>query len=224
MKKTLLVSALITIYFCLQAFAQTNTVSTSALQFINAGGTALPDGGVLIIDRVEEDPFGGALINSCLFVSNSADEAVMASIEVSVSSISGGTLQCCFPQNCLTYTRTGIYETPVGTIPANTARKNLQTEWVMPESGIEGNATARFRLKIYQADASGADPVFIGYGPAINVCFFSSSPTGISAAASAPPTNSIIGIFDLSGNRLKELKRGVNIVRYSDGTTRKVIK
>lgn len=35
--------------------------------------------------------------------------------------------------------------------------------------------------------------------------------------------SSISGYYDLSGRRLASKQRGVNIVRYSDGTSRKIM-
>lgn len=35
--------------------------------------------------------------------------------------------------------------------------------------------------------------------------------------------SSICGYYDLSGRRLASKQRGVNIVRYSDGTSRKIM-
>ena len=34
----------------------------------------------------------------------------------------------------------------------------------------------------------------------------------------------VIGIYDAQGRKLEEMQQGVNIIRMSDGTTRKVIK
>ena len=35
--------------------------------------------------------------------------------------------------------------------------------------------------------------------------------------------NRVVGYYSLDGTRLSEPKKGVNIVRYADGTTRKVV-
>lgn len=45
----------------------------------------------------------------------------------------------------------------------------------------------------------------------------------ISAAADTPTTTVSAGIYDLSGRRLPEMQKGINIVRYKDGTAKKVL-
>lgn len=45
----------------------------------------------------------------------------------------------------------------------------------------------------------------------------------ISAAADTPAKTVPAGIYDLSGRRLLELQKGINIVRYKDGTVKKVL-
>lgn len=252
MNKILVVCLCLMALTCPDAQAQSDDAATDALQFVLRNGDVVPDGSVLVIETMEEDPFGGALMPSGLYVRNNAEEDVVASIEVSISSIDGGVLQCCFPQNCQSYVATGTYETPSGTVAANTQRKNLQTEWVMPSATYEGEATARLRIKIYRqiADVSqsvsgtfqpasdASQLVFVGYGPTVNICFSSPALTAIhsatyadtsadttSDAKSSPSASpSLTGIYSLSGRRLSAPQKGINIFRYSDGTTRKVVK
>lgn len=209
----------------------------SSLQFVRSDGTLIPDGAILIVDSAEQSPFGENIMNSGLFLRNSGDEAVVVAIEVDISSLDAGTLQCCFPQNCQSYDAAGTYQTPAGTLSANSSPLNLRTEWIFFDSGYEGQATARFRVKIFQQD--GITP--LGYGPAVSVCFASPALTGIKSAivndaaslapgfppvsckpSSAPPA--LVGIYDISGRRLPDLQKGLNILRYSDGSTRKIMK
>lgn len=50
------------------------------------------------------------------------------------------------------------------------------------------------------------------------------TPTGIAVTPTPPPTDEgSVLIFDIQGRRLNYPKRGVNIIRLEDGTTRKVI-
>lgn len=238
MNKILVVCLCLMALTCPYAQAQSDDAATDALQFVLRNGDVVPDGSVLVIETMEEDPFGGALMPSGLYVRNNAEEDVVASIEVSISSIDGGVLQCCFPLNCQSYVAAGTYETPSGTIAANTQRKNLQTEWVMPSASYEGEATARLRIKIYRQIADASQLVFVGYGPTVNICFASPALTAIHSAtyadASADTTStaksypsaspSLTGIYSLSGRRLSAPQKGINIFRYSDGTTRKVMK
>lgn len=50
------------------------------------------------------------------------------------------------------------------------------------------------------------------------------TPTGITATPTPTPTDEgSVQIFDIQGRRLNNPKRGMNIIRLEDGTTRKVI-
>ena len=55
------------------------------------------------------------------------------------------------------------------------------------------------------------------------VVFGDSSATGIEGIV-ADPNAEVIGIFDAQGRQLDDMQPGINILRMSDGTTRKVIK
>lgn len=55
----------------------------------------------------------------------------------------------------------------------------------------------------------------------LNIGVSDGEATGISTAESTEPT--VVGIFTLGGAKLNTLEKGVNIVKMSDGTTRKVI-
>lgn len=50
-----------------------------------------------------------------------------------------------------------------------------------------------------------------------------SDPTGIENAEYNVPSSVITGYYDLEGRKHNELKKGVNIIRYSDGSVRKVL-
>ena len=48
-------------------------------------------------------------------------------------------------------------------------------------------------------------------------------PTGIDKAEYNVPSSVITGYYDLEGRKHNELKKGLNIIRYSDGSVRKVL-
>ena len=49
-------------------------------------------------------------------------------------------------------------------------------------------------------------------------------PTGIEEVETDKTTPTIVGYYDLNGKLINGKQRGAVIVRYSDGTTRKVLK
>jgi hypothetical protein len=36
--------------------------------------------------------------------------------------------------------------------------------------------------------------------------------------------NKVVGIYDANGRKLNEMRNGLNIVKYSDGSTKKIMK
>lgn len=63
-----------------------------------------------------------------------------------------------------------------------------------------------------------------GYGTAWDkVVFRRLDPTGINAT-SVNVTPTVVAIYDLTGRKIEQMQRGINLVRYSDGTVRKVVK
>lgn len=65
----------------------------------------------------------------------------------------------------------------------------------------------------------------MGEGVALNIAvvFGDNSSTGINSAATDGDTT-VKAVYDLNGHRLNGLQKGVNIVRYSNGKTAKVVK
>lgn len=65
----------------------------------------------------------------------------------------------------------------------------------------------------------------MGEGVALNIAvvFGDNSSTGINSAATEGDTT-VKAVYDLNGHRLNGLQKGVNIVRYSNGKTAKVVK
>ena len=217
MNKFLSLSFLMMVCLLMPAMGQQNGKVLTSLQFVRANGEIVPDGSVIVVDTPEQTPFGDIILNSGLFVRNNESHAVTAAIEANVSSIGAGVFQCCFPSSCQPYSSPGTYLTPVGSIAAATQFHNLQTEWSLQDLNYAGETTVRLRLVIYNNGGSALQ----GYGPTVSICFVSPALTGIKS-----PTTSatLIGIYNLHGQRLAVPQKGLNIFRYSDGSTRKVLK
>lgn len=47
--------------------------------------------------------------------------------------------------------------------------------------------------------------------------------TGLYDAVAKSQTAKVVGYYDLNGNRIEALQKGINVVRYSDGTVKKVL-
>lgn len=66
--------------------------------------------------------------------------------------------------------------------------------------------------------------VTTGSGKATGIVFADKDATGIEGVLMNDADLKVEGIYDAQGRQVDELQQGVNIIRMSDGTTRKVIK
>ena len=76
------------------------------------------------------------------------------------------------------------------------------------QKGDYGSFTATYILEDYST---------------IFVKFVYADPTGISNSIVTKEKN-VVGYYNINGQRLDGLQKGVNIVRYSDGTSTKILK
>ena len=66
--------------------------------------------------------------------------------------------------------------------------------------------------------------VTTGSGKATGIVFADKDATGIEGVLMSDADLKVEGIFDAQGRQLQQMQKGVNILRMSDGTTRKVVK
>lgn len=194
------------------------------IEFVDAEGNVVPDGSTITVTDVETDPFTGEpyQIISGLYVRNNSSEEVGAKVEVNVSRLDNGSLPCCFPSLCSTITSVGTTETEPGTMEGSKSQ-DFQTEWVF---GGYGTCTATFRLKLMDVEYNswGIPTKFTDKadGPSVTVNFVYSDPTGIDKVG-ITETSEITGIYTIGGQKAEKLQKGINIVKYSNGKSAKII-
>ena len=62
------------------------------------------------------------------------------------------------------------------------------------------------------------------YGTPWDIAVLVRETAGIDAKPSVKNNAMVVAVYDVSGRLLKDLQKGINIVRYSDGSVKKVIK
>lgn len=216
------------------AFAQTD----NTFRFVDADGNEVPDGTVVEryekIDGREEVPgWGvydrGTYIPAGLYVENTSSEEVFCAIDYQVTQIDGGAFQICFPMNCSSEsTVTDLISTPSGPIQAG-SKSDLQTEWFVrianTETEYQGICKATLQLKTMREIMNGGIPTyeFVGYGPKVEIIFHNDGTTeGITAPEKAGKAE-VEAYYSLDGCRRDVPQKGLNIVKYSDGTAKKVV-
>lgn len=187
-------------------------------QFVYADGTVVPNGSTVTVTKAEEDPFTGkAELKSGLYVKNTLDEASNLSVEINVQTLPNGTIQLCFPVNCMQYGR-GVSETSKGALKPGTVN-DLQTEW-FPEK--YGTAKVTYTLKMYTVlGTGGLVPTyqFDGVGPKVTVIYQYADPSGIADVKAL--TNGKAQYFDMQGREVANPTKGMYIVK-TNGTSKKV--
>ena len=190
--------------------------------FVRADGTVVENGSTLKLTEltVEDDGFGDVtrMMKSGLFVHNNSGDANLK-VKYNIRRIDNGDFQICFPMNCTTKDAVGDYETPGGSLTGNETR-DMQTEW-LPDG--DGECIVDVRIVACDAVKQG---IIVNYydladGPSITLHFVNNT-AGVTSADSRS-AKTVASRFDLSGQRLSAPRHGLNIVRMSDGTVRKVV-
>lgn len=209
----------------------------NTFQFVDKDGNVIADGSTWhTYERVEEDIFIGPQILSGVYVKNMTATGNYCSIDYQITETPGGIFQICFPEVCTATKGTSdIKNTGTGYLEPNQAY-DIETEWCVapfPQDEVKGTCTATFQLKTMEQiidDKDNDDPDddeisynFIANGPKITVVFHNDGTTqgidGVSDAEGKQP----VAYYSLDGRRLPVAQKGLNIVKYSDGSTRKVV-
>lgn len=201
-------------------FFAVGTMSANAqLQFVDKDGNVVPDGTTLNIEAVAlDDGFGGTFIeaNSGLSVKNTSDKTVGTSVDWQVEQLDNGAVQVCFPENCVSHNATGLYHTDKGTLEANETRA-LNSEWY-PDT--YGQAKVKYTLLAYDYSP-------LGYNNVRDIAIVYVNYTYTDPATAIESHNAerrtVKDIYTLNGTRTAQTHRGINIVRMSDGSVRKII-
>lgn len=195
-------------------------------QFVDKDGNVVADGTTWTVSEKVEDLFYGLMIPSELSVKNTSGEDANVAVDFQVTQISGGAFQICFPTNCQTridvteVEETGALEMAAGEV------KDMATEWVVKpfSSDVEatGTCTATVQLKVMEQIEGSFRYEVKAYGPKITLVFSNNGTTGI-GSVEAVGGKKVEAYYSLSGRRLSVPQKGLNIVKFADGTARKVV-
>ncbi len=205
--------------FALTASAQDEIDNT--LQFVDEQGNVIENGATLTRTELTDNGYTDPYISTGLYVKNTTDGMVGVSMDLTISQMENGVLSFCFPRNCTNYKTTGSDTSENGYLEANELH-DLFTEFI-PTS--YGTCVATFKLRIMDFEDSMLGPTnytFKAYGPEVTVNFVYADPTGINTAETSSEKE-IIGRYTLQGQKISSAQKGVNIIKYADGTTVKTI-
>lgn len=223
---------------CASLFVGFATMNAQTFAFVNEEGNVIENGSKLTMTTVEfAEGWGDVLIPlEGITVKNVSSASATFDINFTVDAIPGGRFQAC----CL-----GTCNAPVDEVGAvvsypgnklaagNTADLNL-TEWYPGGMGTpigtgSGGAPV-FGEPITGGVTDGTCTVTIEVMPAgsttpeayITVDFVIGGEAGVSGVV-AEKENPVVGYYTIGGAQLNAPQKGINIVKYADGTTKKVI-
>lgn len=201
MKKHLL-SLAIAILGTIALQAQTSLVA------FTYNGNLLSDGTKLTFNDVEEDIFGDKQVKLPIKVKNLTSEELSVVLSVEIISIDNGALQVCFPKNCVQYKKIGNYSDS-GTMESD-AESDIRTEWLCGND--YGEVHAKFTINVQgnsDAEASTIDVTLTN--------------KGLTPVQLPMSNNREVARYSLSGTLQQGECTGLTIIKYEDGTTRKVL-
>ena len=194
--------------------------------FVDADGNQLGDGTTLTIvgkEEVVDDGFGqyaSIIVNSGLSVKNTTGADAALKIAYTISQISNGAVQFCFPVNCLNHEETGSWVSD-GTVLKAGETSSLRTEWLPADVGQYGDATVTYQVKVCQYNALLKSYTEIADGPTVTVSYVYQDEAAVTALSNGEATPT--ARFTIYGQRTDAPVKGVNIVRLSNGKTIKQI-
>lgn len=186
--------------------------------FVDANGNELADGSTVTFYAVEEEKVPGMPMFGVtsqakfdLSIKNNTNGVAKVALNVVApeSPVSGG-VQVCFPANCDSHDR-GTFKTESGDMLANEV-KPLNSEWIFDAGKY---STEKVSLTIL----GGA---FLMAGPTVHINCIYADPAGI-ADMESDKNAKVIGRYDANGNKLSAPRKGLNIIKLSNGKTVKTV-
>ena len=185
-------------------------------QFADKDGNIIADGSTIVRNVPEMDDFGEMLIHSGLFIKNvTAPNGTPVWLVSDITRIDNGSLQVCFPQNCIVYNRVSSNKSDATTITAG-EQKDIQSEWL---PSTYGECVVTYTAKPLEKFGKTYTE---NEGPSVTVHYILQDPAHISQSETS---NSVpVAIYDTQGRLTSTDSRGLRIIRMSDGTVRKAIR
>lgn len=217
-----------TLILCLMASvssvcAQEECEDKSVVFTLGKEGRALADGEVVQVTTGEEKR-NLYEMSSGLWVKNTTQDTVYVSVAYTINEKSNGNMQICFPNSCMPMSEEG--ETSLGKMSPDSIA-DLVMEWTAEDYG---KASVTFQIKLYEylgKDYSKPIPKdvyqFLAYGPSVTVAFNYTDPAGIDDATAGSLNAVETARYTLDGQRLTAPRKGLNLVKMSDGRVVKTL-
>ncbi len=216
MKKILLVFA---------ALLAANTITAQeadhTFEFVDEAGNIVPDGTVITVNTVEDNGLE-LLLPVPLAVKATGETDKGGTIRVDASGMPNGNFQICSFGNCISSSTPCIFNSAKGKLNPAT-QKSIAAEWIPTAEGA-WKVTLQLQVVEPEYDDMSEEYIYdkvIADGPKVTVLFEYGASAGIDSHSSTLPS-SPMAYYNLSGQKVSGPQKGVNIVRYQDGSCKKV--
>lgn len=203
----------------------------NTFSFVDADGNVVENGATLTRSEVEEDMFMGPMVHSGLSVKKNVSGEVYARIDYTITEMTDGTgYQTCFGSCLPANTTPGEYRSA---IPSGLGDVTpLMDEWLLDinYNGFAENPVAnitpgsKMTIVYTVKKVSGMNDNSEGVaGPTITVNFVYKDATSV-GSVEAEANGGVEAYYTLDGRRLVLPQKGINIVKYANGKTVKVLR
>lgn len=180
--------------------------ASAQLVFVDAEGKELADGATVTMDKTSYNDFDEFQVGlEGISIKNTTDKGTKFNMDFNVAEISYGSFACCFGGKCQNTSQTGVLSLTDCVIKANTTSLIEFTEWAIAE-GKYGTCKVTISLST---------------GRSLNVNFVYADPAPVQGITEG---KKVAGYYDATGKPQSKLRKGLNLVRYTDGTVKKVIR
>lgn len=200
--------------------------TTCLLQFCYADGTIVPNGSIINVSSLTEDPFGLAFISSGLYITNLLKEKKGVQLTMTIEILFNGVVQFGLLGSITSYSDNASH-VKRGVIGSQ--QEDLMLDWfpgVVADEGIifdptaYGTTTVTLHVDEVEFDDSKFPSSYgeiLNYGPTITVNFIYDDPTDIDRILEKE--ENATSYYNLAGQRTSSLTKGINILRLSNGKT-----
>lgn len=210
---------------CMVASAQAPV--DEVLQFTDSNGNVIADGSNITSKEIHEIDWGGGLIEyqvgSGVYLSNTSDALAGVEFTGKVKSVTNGVVMDCFGGSCTSHV--GSFTSIFGAIYP-TKDEDIQFHLAVDDNDAEAKAEIELQIIRYDVTINEFGVPVKGEnsypGSKITINLVYDGTAGINDVTVAGDSKEVAR-YTLDGRKLSAPQKGINIVKYADGRTVKVV-
>lgn len=205
---------------CMVASAQAPV--DEVLQFTDSNGNVIADGSNITSKEIDNS-MGYYEVSSGVYLKNTSDKAAGVELQVNVKSVTNGDLTICFPMQCVGI-GLGQHTTGFDAIyPGNP--RDIMLHLGVVDDNAKASAEVEVQIVRYDVKFVSGMPVkgensYPGSKITVNLVYDGTA--GINDVTVAGDSKEVAR-YTLDGRKLSAPQKGINIVKYADGRTVKVV-